>query len=106
MEFEWIEATFKRITVTESTQFVHLWSKTLTILAPPQVRMARAALGISVRQLAERSRVAESTILRFETGRGGILATNLDKVQTTLEEGGVVFISADGGGGPGVRLAK
>ncbi|MDR7115818.1 helix-turn-helix transcriptional regulator [Caulobacter sp. BE254] len=78
----------------------------MTLLAPPQVRMARAALGISVRELAERSGVAESTILRFETGRGGILAANLDKVQTTLEEGGVVFISADASGGPGVRLAK
>jgi len=104
VEFEWIEATFKRITVTESTQFVHLWSKTLTILAPPQVRMARAALGISVRELAKTSGVAESTILRFETGRGGILAANLDKVQTTLEDGGVIFISADASGGPGVRL--
>jgi len=76
----------------------------LTILAPPQVRMARAALGISVRELAKTSGVAESTILRFETGRGGILAANLDKVQTTLEDGGVIFISADASGGPGVRL--
>jgi DNA-binding XRE family transcriptional regulator len=104
VDLEWFEATFKRITVTESTQFVHLWRKSLTILAPPQVRMARAALGISVRELAKSSGVAESTILRFETGRGGILATNLDKVQTCLEDGGVIFISADAGGGPGVRL--
>jgi transcriptional regulator with XRE-family HTH domain len=76
----------------------------LTILAPPQVRMARAALSISVRELAKRSGVAESTILRFETGRGGILAANLDKVQTSLEEGGVIFVNADAHAGPGVRL--
>ena len=78
----------------------------MTILAPPQVRMARAALGISVRELAGMSGVAESTILRFETGRGGILAANLDKVQTTLEEAGVSFLPADANDGPGVRLKK
>ncbi|WP_242919640.1 helix-turn-helix transcriptional regulator [Caulobacter sp. CCUG 60055] len=66
--------------------------------------MARAALGISVRELAQRSGVADSTILRFETGRGGILAANLHRIQATLEEGGVIFIGPDADGGPGVRL--
>ena len=74
------------------------------MLVAPQIRMARAALGISVRELAARSGVADSTILRFETERGGILAANLNRIQTALEDGGVVFISADASGGPGVRL--
>lgn len=74
------------------------------MLVAPQVRMARAALGLSVRELAERTGVADSTILRFETGRGAILATNLGRIQTVLEEAGVTFISADATGGPGVRL--
>jgi transcriptional regulator with XRE-family HTH domain len=68
--------------------------------------MARAALGWSVRELAERSGVADSTILRFETGRGGILAANLARLQLALEDGGVMFVGADAGGGPGVRLSK
>lgn len=71
-----------------------------------QVRMARAALKISVRNLAEAAGVADSTILRFETGRGTILATNLSRIQKTLEEGGVIFIPADPNGGPGVRLKQ
>lgn len=71
-----------------------------------QVRMARAALKISVRNLAEAAGVADSTILRFETGRGTILATNLSRIQKTLEEGGVIFIPADPNGGPGVRLRQ
>jgi transcriptional regulator with XRE-family HTH domain len=87
-----------------STKFIHIWRISLTMLAPAQVRMARAALGVSVRELANRSGVAESTILRFETGRGGILAANLDKLQTAMEAGGVIFISTDANGGPGVRL--
>ncbi len=66
--------------------------------------MARAALGISVRELSVRTGVADSTILRFETGKGGILAANLDRLQTTLEAGGIIFVAADPTGGPGVRL--
>jgi transcriptional regulator with XRE-family HTH domain len=66
--------------------------------------MARAALGWSVRALAEASGVADSTILRFETGKGGILAANLAKLQDTLEDGGIIFISAESGAGVGVRL--
>lgn len=76
------------------------------MLIAPQIRMARAALGWSVRELAERSGVADSTILRFETGRGGILAANLARLQLALEDGGVMFVGADAGGGPGVRLSK
>ena len=69
-----------------------------------QVRMARAGLGLSVRELAERSGVADSTILRFETGKGAILATNMARIQKSLEEGGVAFLPADASGGAGVRL--
>jgi transcriptional regulator with XRE-family HTH domain len=76
------------------------------MVVAPQIRMARAALGISVRELAQRSGVADSTILRFETGRGGILAANLNRLQVALEEAGVIFLPADANGGPGVRLSK
>jgi transcriptional regulator with XRE-family HTH domain len=69
-----------------------------------QVRMARAGLGLSVRQLAEQSGVADSTILRFETGKGAILATNMARIQKSLEEAGVAFLPADASGGAGVRL--
>lgn len=74
------------------------------MLDPVQVRMARAALGLSVRELAERSGVADSTILRFETGKGAILTTNMARIQKALEEAGVLFLPADPTGGPGVRL--
>ena len=74
------------------------------MIIPAQIRMARAALAISVRELAERSGVAESTILRFETARGGVLTRTLDRLQTVLEGSGVVFVSADDVAGPGVRL--
>lgn len=69
-----------------------------------QVRMARAALKISVSKLAEAASVADSTILRFESGRGAILATNLGRIQNALESAGIIFIPADAHGGAGVRL--
>jgi transcriptional regulator with XRE-family HTH domain len=76
------------------------------MLTPAQVRMARAALRLSVRQLAERTGVADSTILRFETDKGSILASNLGRLQDTLEQAGVAFLPADSSGGPGVRFTK
>ena len=74
------------------------------MLHASQVRMARAALRISVRELAALSGVADSTILRFETGKGAILTTNMARIQEALEEAGVLFLPADPYGGHGVRL--
>ena len=74
------------------------------MITPAQIRMARAGLGISVRVLAERARVADSTIHRFETNRGGMQANTLDRLQSVLEADGVTFIPADTTGGPGVRV--
>lgn len=76
------------------------------MIVPAQIRMARAALGMSVRVLAERSKVADSTVHRFEANKGGMQVATLDKLQRCLEEQGVIFIGPDFAGGPGVRLAK
>ncbi|MGA0602785.1 helix-turn-helix domain-containing protein [Caulobacter sp. KR2-114] len=69
-----------------------------------QIKLARTALGMGVRQLAALADVAPSTIHRFETDKGSMHSRTLDRVQQVLEEGGIIFISADATGGPGVRL--
>jgi predicted transcriptional regulator len=74
------------------------------MLEPSQIRMARAALKISVRELSKMSGVADSTILRFESGKGAILTTNMKRMQEALENAGATFLPADSSGGPGVRL--
>lgn len=74
------------------------------MIVPAQIRMARAALGISGRVLAERSGVADSTIHRFEASKGGMQTGTIDRLQMALEAEGVTFINADAFGGPGVRL--
>lgn len=73
-------------------------------ITPLQLKLARTAAGLGVRELAEKASIAPSTIQRFESGRGGMHARTADKIQQTLEEAGVIFIPADASGGPGVRL--
>lgn len=68
-----------------------------------QIRMARAALRIGVRDLAEMADVNAGTISRFETEKGGMHADTRDRVQATLEREGVTF-EPDNGQGPGVRF--
>ena len=65
--------------------------------------MARAALKISVRQLAEKAKVAPMTITRIENRHSGGYAETLRKIQRALEAAGVEFIDGDA---PGVRLRK
>ena len=67
-----------------------------------QVRMGRAAVGWSVRELARSAGVTPNTISRIENG-GDALASTMERLQIALEGAGVIFIYADEEG-PGVRL--
>ena len=68
-----------------------------------QIRMARAALGWGVRDLANRAGVSPNTVSRFENGAGARVDT-LGLIQYALERAGIMFVPADEAGGPGVRL--
>lgn len=69
-----------------------------------QCRMARAALQLGVRELAEMAKVAASTIARLEAGEE-LKPRTLEAVQRALEDAGVIFVE-ENGEGPGVRLKK
>jgi transcriptional regulator with XRE-family HTH domain len=73
------------------------------MITSSQVKMARAALGIGVRELAELAGITANTVSRFENNGGG-LATTVNAIQQALEGAGVVFIAKDENGGVGVRL--
>jgi len=73
-------------------------------ISPLQLKLARTALGLGVRDLAKAAGVSPATVMRFESSRGGALSSTLDRLQTTLEDGGVIFIGADSAGGPGIRM--
>jgi transcriptional regulator with XRE-family HTH domain len=70
-----------------------------------QVRMARAALNWTVRDLAEAAGLHRNTITNIEVGRYGGDAETLTAIETVLRRAGVEFID-ENGGGAGVRLKK
>lgn len=67
-----------------------------------QSKMARAALGWGVRDLAKEAGVAVDTISRLERGED-VMPRTLAAIRTALEAAGILFIDANGNG-PGVRL--
>jgi transcriptional regulator with XRE-family HTH domain len=66
--------------------------------------MARAALGMGVRELAAAAKISTDTVARFERGEE-LKERTVDAIRRALEEAGVEFIDANGGG-PGVRLRE
>ncbi len=78
------------------------------MIVSEQIRAARALLGISQYELAERASVGVATIRRLEAGRGKALgnARTLWKIQFALEDAGVRFLEGTNANGPGVRLNR
>ena len=66
--------------------------------------MARAALKIGVRDVAQAAKVSPATVTRVESDLPANAST-LAAIRTALEVAGVEFI-AENGGGAGVRLRK
>src|SRR5450631_3509322 len=74
----------------------------MIVLLPVQCRMARAALGLGVRELAAAAKVSIDTVARFERG-DELKERTVDALQRALEAAGVEFTN---GAQPGVRLTK
>ena len=70
-----------------------------------QVRMARAALNWTVRDLAEATGLHRNTINNFEVNRYAGDPESIALMEKVLRAAGVEFID-ENGGGPGVRLRK
>ena len=63
----------------------------MILAGPKQVKMARYALGWTVRELAEKAGVQPGTISRIENGHSAFIGT-VEKITKTLQEGGAIFI--------------
>ena len=70
-----------------------------------QVRMARAALNWTVRDLATATGLHRNTISNIEVGRYAGDPATLTLIKDVLTRAGVEFID-ENGGGAGVRLRK
>jgi|ERR1019366_7333098 transcriptional regulator with XRE-family HTH domain len=74
----------------------------MIIFLPVQCRMARAALGLGVRELAAAAKVSIDTVARFERG-DELKERTIEALQRALEAAGVEFTNGDQ---PGVRLTR
>ena len=72
------------------------------IIMAVQCRMARAALGLGIRELAVAAKVSIDTITRFERG-DQLKERTIEAIQRALEAAGVEFTNGEQ---PGVRVAK
>jgi transcriptional regulator with XRE-family HTH domain len=69
-------------------------------MTPAQSRMARAALQLGIRDVAELAGVAPSTISRLEAGEA-LQPRTIAAIRQALEKAGVEFTN---GNKPGVRM--
>ncbi len=77
------------------------------VLMGAQIRAARALIGWSASELAEKAQIGISTLRRAENGDGALTITiaNQAAILRALEDAGVTLLD-QGARGPGVRLAK
>jgi len=71
-------------------------------MKPIQLRMARAAVGWGVRELAKKAGITANTVTRIENGADAKQST-MDRLRRALEAAGVEFINGDQ---PGVRFRR
>jgi len=67
-----------------------------------QCKMARAAVGIGVRELAAAAKVSPDTVARLERGES-LRERTVEAIRAALEAAGVEFTNGEQ---PGVRLRK
>ena len=74
-------------------------------MRPVHLRMARAALGWTLKELADRADVNMNTISRYEAG-AEILSGTMEKLEDVLRAEGVVFLDEDEAFLPAIRIRK
>ena len=75
------------------------------MISGAQVRAARALLGWTAKDLAQKANVGISTVQRIENAEGtpNVHAANLAAIQSALEAAGVEFTNGEE---PGLRLRR
>ncbi|WP_328286678.1 helix-turn-helix domain-containing protein [Paracoccus aminophilus] len=61
-------------------------------MTPAQLRMARSALQLGVRELAELAGISFTTVSRFETGKSGLQHSTAEALRKALEARGIQFL--------------
>lgn len=72
-------------------------------MRPVHLRMARAALNWTLKELEGRASVNKNTISKYEAG-GSIMSDALERIEQVFRTAGVRLIEEDDEYGPGVRV--
>ena len=72
-------------------------------MMPSQLRMARAALRMKVRDIEERTGVNKNTVSRYEAGKE-IVASALQKLEKMFRDEGIIFLDEETSEGESLRL--
>ena len=74
------------------------------MIAPRQIRAARALLGWTQQDLADKAILSLNAVKRIEAQQSDPRVSTLAAIRAALEAGGAVFLSAEHGHGSGVRM--
>ena len=74
-------------------------------MRPIHLRMARAALGWTLKELGDKAGVNMNTISRYEAG-SEILSGTMEKIEVVLRGEGVIFLDEDADYYPAIRIHK
>jgi transcriptional regulator with XRE-family HTH domain len=75
------------------------------MMLPVHVRMARAALGWTNRELADKANVNLNTVARYEAGRE-VKSRTIESIESVFTAAGITLIYEDALGGVGLRLTR
>lgn len=73
-------------------------------MTPSQCRAARALLGWSQENLAQKAGCSRVRIAEFEQNKARPYESTLEKISSAFEVGGVLFVDPDANSGEGVRF--
>ena len=74
------------------------------MMTPHQIRAARALLGWTQADLADKAGLSAFTLTVVEAGSERARSRTLSKIAAAFDAAGVLFLEPGEGGGPGVRL--
>lgn len=78
------------------------------MISARQIKAARALIGLSQEELADKAKCGIATVRRIEASVSAISGTaqTISKLEKALQSAGITFVEGDGKMGPGVRLSK
>ena len=79
---------------------------TQLVISPIQLRMARAALQMTVRELGALAGVSPNTVTRIENEQTRAQTGTMQAFAKVFRERGLLFVAGDDLAGPGIRLGK